>query len=245
VARARSLTPPSCKPHAESETGDKLDPGRHSCFGHDHPGNQGECGDYEDGAIDKIERCRRRKPTAVASVSQLRVKLAMMRPPTKLISMSSVATPSRLPTSAVEAIPTDSRWTSRLPRSNSASVPSMGRLRQFSLGKDLASYRANENHKECKIENSRGIGTDSCGNQHGNSSNRPEQHEEGERAALEWHAACPVWYGRQQETRDRCGTEAENHLMHMPRACLWAVARDCSHDGAGSYLPQFLVLSRV
>jgi hypothetical protein len=34
-------------------------------------------------------------------VSQFRVKLGMIRPPTKLMSMSSVATPRRLPSSAV------------------------------------------------------------------------------------------------------------------------------------------------
>jgi hypothetical protein len=41
--------------------------------------------------------------------SQLLVKLGMIRPPTKLMSMSSVATPRRLPNSAVREAPIASR----------------------------------------------------------------------------------------------------------------------------------------
>jgi hypothetical protein len=63
--------------------------------------------------------------------SQLRVKLGTMRPPTKLISISSVAMPSRLPSSAVEATPSACKWTSKLPNRSRLRAASIGRLRQF------------------------------------------------------------------------------------------------------------------
>jgi hypothetical protein len=43
------------------------------------------------------------------AASQLRVKLGIMRPPTTLMSISSVAMPNRLPVRAVAATPTASR----------------------------------------------------------------------------------------------------------------------------------------
>ena len=66
-----------------------------------------------------------------AFVSQLRVKLGMIRPPTKEISKNSVTSPSRSPSCAVSAIPSASRCTSRLPISRSDSAPSIGRFRQL------------------------------------------------------------------------------------------------------------------
>ena len=63
--------------------------------------------------------------------SQLRVKLGMIRPPTRLMSISRVAMPSRLPAFAAAAQPSASAWTRALPVSSNRSAASIGRLRQL------------------------------------------------------------------------------------------------------------------